>query len=680
MMADFAAVSLQESAPLRDRRLTRRKSAIERNLVGIDMGAAGSGMILDASPAGLGIQTRHQFQSGAIVDLNVLLPEDVRVSAAGVVAWSDHEGRVGIRLARVKNSNADRFKRWLNSLPDLMDTPRAATGSPVVYSEATRNAVHQIEQRIRTEHLALDASLKLIVQRLAALPGASGSAIALGSPDEMVCCQSTGLAPDLGVRINPNAGLTGECIRTHKIVQCEDTESDPRVNRAVCRVINMRSCAIVPVRTKGQVLGVLEVLAQRPRAFSAADVELLTALADLVEKLAFGEYRELHERNKSAAQAVPQQTYGKMAALDGILDGIDNPEPVPDAAEFETHETPPGGSEFDGLFLSMFGSSHEQPPLDFNNAALGLDHSDEPIGLMPAPSPATELLTIPVETEAAATDQPVVPSASSAQVSPAIRLAEPPVLPATVLQQEQGEDEPYISRALLLALAAILLALLAGILWGLFEGGGTPTSSIIDTPAPAVSHTPQTPRAIAETSGPVAAVHSNPPKSGAADLGRKNSAPAETIEAAPEAVPTISQVVQLPEVSPGASTPRFSAEAGPAQISAMTSISLDPGGIKPVLTGGQLVKRVNPKYPAEASGMSWQGEVVLSARITKSGKVEGIVRLNGNPILAEAAIQALKQWRYEPYRLDGQPIEVGTTITVAFTAPTSVSPTQKAGH
>ena len=147
MMSDFAAVPAIETASPRDRRRTRRKSAIERNLVSVDMGAVGGGMVLDASAAGLGIQTRGAIRLGAIVDVNLLLPEEAQVRAAGVVAWSNREGRAGIRLAKLKNGNGERFKNWLSSLPELTDMPRAAAGPPATYSEATRNAVAAIEDR-----------------------------------------------------------------------------------------------------------------------------------------------------------------------------------------------------------------------------------------------------------------------------------------------------------------------------------------------------------------------------------------------------------------------------------------------------------------------------------------------------------------------------------------------------
>ena len=60
------------------------------------------------------------------------------------------------------------------------------------------------------------------------------------------------------------------------------------------------------------------------------------------------------------------------------------------------------------------------------------------------------------------------------------------------------------------------------------------------------------------------------------------------------------------------------------------------------------------------------GEVVLTALIDKDGNIENLQIVSGHPLLAPAAINAVKQWRYKPYLLNGQPVEVETTITVNF--------------
>jgi len=85
------------------------------------------------------------------------------------------------------------------------------------------------------------------------------------------------------------------------------------------------------------------------------------------------------------------------------------------------------------------------------------------------------------------------------------------------------------------------------------------------------------------------------------------------------------------------------------------------------VTKGLLVHRVEPSYPPLAKSARVQGEVVLSAVISTNGDIENLQLVSGHPMLVPSAIAAVKQWRYKPYLLNGQPVEVETTITVIFT-------------
>jgi protein TonB len=61
-----------------------------------------------------------------------------------------------------------------------------------------------------------------------------------------------------------------------------------------------------------------------------------------------------------------------------------------------------------------------------------------------------------------------------------------------------------------------------------------------------------------------------------------------------------------------------------------------------------------------------QGAVLLEAVIAKDGSIENLHVISGHPMLSSAAVEAVKQWRYRPYTLNGQPVEVETQITVNF--------------
>ncbi len=86
------------------------------------------------------------------------------------------------------------------------------------------------------------------------------------------------------------------------------------------------------------------------------------------------------------------------------------------------------------------------------------------------------------------------------------------------------------------------------------------------------------------------------------------------------------------------------------------------------MSQGLLIKRVQPKYPPAALAAHAQGAVQIEATINKEGNVINLKVLSGDAVLARAALDAVRQWRYKPYYLDGEPVEIQTQITVNFKA------------
>src|SRR5579871_6733230 len=81
---------------------------------------------------------------------------------------------------------------------------------------------------------------------------------------------------------------------------------------------------------------------------------------------------------------------------------------------------------------------------------------------------------------------------------------------------------------------------------------------------------------------------------------------------------------------------------------------------------GLLVKQVRPVYPAEARKNRVQGSVRVEIRVGENGKVEEAKLMDGNPLLAQAAVDAVKQWEYKPYLLNGIPTVIGSWAVVNF--------------
>jgi protein TonB len=85
------------------------------------------------------------------------------------------------------------------------------------------------------------------------------------------------------------------------------------------------------------------------------------------------------------------------------------------------------------------------------------------------------------------------------------------------------------------------------------------------------------------------------------------------------------------------------------------------------VTAGLVIHKVQPNYPPLAKTARVQGTVQLAAIIGKDGTIQNLHVVSGHPLLTQAALDAVRQWRYKPYILNGEPVEVDTTIAVNFT-------------
>jgi len=85
------------------------------------------------------------------------------------------------------------------------------------------------------------------------------------------------------------------------------------------------------------------------------------------------------------------------------------------------------------------------------------------------------------------------------------------------------------------------------------------------------------------------------------------------------------------------------------------------------VSSGLLIRKVSPNYPPLARQARIQGTVILQAQISKDGSIQNLQLISGHPMLAPAAIEAVKQWKYKPYLLNGEPVEVETQVQVNFT-------------
>ncbi len=136
---------------------------------------------------------------------------------------------------------------------------------------------------INAGEIDLEPGISIIAEKAQTLTGATGAAIALRRGNEIVCRARTGrTAPDIGVRLQSDSGLSAECVRTGEVLLCHDAESNPRVDWATCRCMGVRSILVAPLRHFRRTLGVFEVLSSAPHAFDNNDVATMQFLSGMM--------------------------------------------------------------------------------------------------------------------------------------------------------------------------------------------------------------------------------------------------------------------------------------------------------------------------------------------------------------------------------------------------------------
>ena len=321
--------------PLRTRRLRVRQKVHTPAYASLNGTSSGQILdlseIVDISEGGMAIQTSSPLQVQRSVNLCLdLTATRTCIHTTGEVVWSDRSGRVGIRFPQMPDDSLRQLKEWLfvnvmvacvNHRADLLSGNSSAiqlSAKPLpadllpqvapqsVYEKPTENsalanwmrqeleptapadytsiltALAAVKREVDSLGPDLEEALQLLAQRAQTFTRATGAAIALTEGSSMICRASAGEAPGVGVRFSVGSGFSGECVRTGQLLRCEDSETDPVVDRESCRLLGIRSMIAVPIRWGDAVIGILEVFSPEPYAFSTNDPLALQRLAGIV--------------------------------------------------------------------------------------------------------------------------------------------------------------------------------------------------------------------------------------------------------------------------------------------------------------------------------------------------------------------------------------------------------------
>ena len=226
-------------------------------------------------------------------------PQCMRCGSQAVLSLSRVLGGslIGQQTAHlIADAELDRLVReLLNTVPSTISENRttAAFGALAPsrhhartvgsYSVASVARHATFERELHTSEIQLEPAINVIAERAQSLTGATGAAIALRHGDEIVCRARAGrTAPDLGVRLQTNSGISADCVRTGEVVLCHDAEINPRVDLASCRRLGARSILAAPLRHFRRTLGVFEVLSEAPYAFDHRDVATMQLLSSMM--------------------------------------------------------------------------------------------------------------------------------------------------------------------------------------------------------------------------------------------------------------------------------------------------------------------------------------------------------------------------------------------------------------
>jgi len=250
--------------------------------------------ILDISESGLALQCPSQMEVDQTLDLGLNLAEaGGQIFAIARVAWCDSAGRAGLHLSFPDASAARRLREWLllNALAAAANSESALLATDAKTPPFAQNytdllsAASAVQREAESLGSDLEAVLSLVATRSRSLLRSSGAAIAITGKDPgiMICRASSGeSAPPVGAALQVGSGFSGECVRTGKLLRCDDTEIDARVDLESCRSLGIRSMLAAPVRNGGKAIGLLEVFSAQPGAYTENDSVVLQRFAETI--------------------------------------------------------------------------------------------------------------------------------------------------------------------------------------------------------------------------------------------------------------------------------------------------------------------------------------------------------------------------------------------------------------
>ncbi len=250
--------------------------------------------VSDGAHALTGFQAQDLTDSKTLRFVDLIHPDDLAFVQRQVDA-ALHTGHVFQVTYRIRTANGSQKWMWEqgSTVLDQAGQPIALEGFITditaikqAEQEASRAAAAQLQiveaqKEIASASLSMPAVLDLIAQRAQQLTGATGAAVQFIDNNDMVYAAASGAAANqVGLRFPRDGSLSGLAMACATVLSCDDTETDDRVDRAICRKVGVRSMIVAPLHSGEQLIGALVVHSGQVRAFTGSDSANLQILAE----------------------------------------------------------------------------------------------------------------------------------------------------------------------------------------------------------------------------------------------------------------------------------------------------------------------------------------------------------------------------------------------------------------
>jgi len=557
-------------------------------------------------------------------------------------------------------------------------------------------------------HTPLAEKLLAVAIRAQNFTGSSGVAIALTEGQEMVCRANWGTsAPEVGAKLSIENSFTGLCVRTGEPLRCDDAQSDPRVDPEACQALGISAIAVAPVRRGLKVIGVIAAFSDTPHAFTDKHLLILTTLSEVIVELLDDPHpvrplpRALEAGpDRARATAIAQAPVAPRVEKPAVTSVAQEPvEPPVQEAPVVTAAAPVPLDAAPGQPTTR-KSAPDQNAGGWPEGSREKEDEIWPSALDPGPlpqPPKTAFSTQGSKTgmggDHALPSQPTKTGTVKADGSAGLKLVKQP---ASTLAPDFGPELTFSGfeadaspprRWLLPAAVLAIFAILAAAGWRLNVARNANLAKqapVAAAPAPEATHPQPEP---VQPAGPAPAAEAEP--SPVSPAPPASSAPSPT-----KAAPASEQLTEVRDVTIRHSSQAVVEDAGPVRRPAsggsrtaqapeapvpqlaLSAPDLPTALAKPAPTAvtgpvsrlvpAQLNHRVEPPYPDAARRLGISGKVVMKATITKAGTVGSVQWVSGNDMFRDTTVAAVKQWRYKPASLNGQPVDSDLEIVLQF--------------